>query len=439
MSALSNIPRFEGEKETCKILKPVWDVLTDYLVLFLAVLSVAFGGMQLTSGTFECLAAVHCPGMSRSNMNRSYRNACTAFYSSQKTNIIKGTDVVTDLKSSFQYANFVNSECSKSAIPNFLSYFGFVLFLQAFVLIVLDNLWLKLPVTASVIESFVSLVMECYESPCPNFALTHALSDLPHHADKRPPVDEKTEKTSTVSGNYRFSYDTVTLKDNESDNESDSESDNDETLDTLKDPATISAIKSLYEKVDTLKKNVKSSHKIWQLYLIQAILQAVCALVFLIIDICYMSDLQETMTCRLTQHIPVVHDNFICSHNLAPTFVLGLKVLYLPTLGITLAVYVFIIGWTGIKGKLKSKYVFDAKRLPSMKATFLAEYPSFDHDLGFLLHLLHSYDKSFVVRFAYFLSKKSRRKMKLYFLSERFPNKNESKRNNASHRMKTFC
>jgi hypothetical protein len=79
-----------------------------------------------------------------------YRKVCKAFYSSQKTNIIKRTDVVTDLKSSLYYTNFVNSECSKNAIPNFLAHFWFVLFIEAFVLIVLDNLWLKLPITAPV-------------------------------------------------------------------------------------------------------------------------------------------------------------------------------------------------------------------------------------------------------------------------------------------------
>ena len=416
MFAIGNISRFEGEKVTCKILKPVWDVITDYLVLFLAVLSIGMGGMQLTSGTFECLAVVHCPGMSISNMSDSffshvkYRHYCKAFYSSQTSNVIKGTDVVTDVKSSFQYINFVNSECSKIAVPNFLSYFGFVLFIQAFVLIVLDNLWLRLPVTASVIESFVSLVMECYASPCPNFALTHALSDLRHHADNQPPVDNNIEMTTTVSNDD--SDIPVTMKGNESDN--------DESLDILEDPATISAIKSLYEKVDTLKKNVKSSRKIWQLYLLQAILQVVCAVTFLSVDIYYLTDLQETMTCTLSQHIPVVHANFICSHNLAPAFVLGLRLLYLPTLGITIFVYVFIIVWTVRKWKNKLQYVFDERRLPSLKATILSELPPVDQDLDFLLHLLHSYDKSYVVRFAHFLSRKSKKKMQAYSLRKKY-------------------
>ena len=164
---------------------------------------------------------------------------------------------MTDLEKSIYYANFVNSECRKSAIPNFLGYFGFGLFIQAFVLVVLDNLWLKLPVTASVIERFVSLVIECYASPCPNFALMHALSDLPYRAGDQQLDDNNLKMASIVSSN-----------DDENENENDDKSSNDESheVSILEDHASISAIKSLYEKVDALKKNIKSSSKIWRLY-----------------------------------------------------------------------------------------------------------------------------------------------------------------------------
>ena len=357
MFPIGDISRFEGEKGTCKILKPVWDVITDYLVLFLAMLSIAFAGMEVTSGSFQCLAAVDCPGISRSNISNSllshikYGNACKAFYSSQKTNIIKRTDVVTDLKSSFQYINFVNSKCSKSAIPNFLAYFWFVLFIEAFVLIVLDNLWLKLPTTASIIENFVSLVMECYASPCPNWALTQALSDMPatHNAD-----DQQREGNNFEMANPTFDDDR---------NES-------YEFNILEDPATISSVKALCEKVHTLEENVKSSDKfvkIWQLYLLQSILQVAFAITFFIVDIYYMKDLEETMTCTLTQHIPVAHDYFICSHSLAPAFALGLKLLYLPTLGLALAIFIFITVWTfSRKGKNEFKYDFEEERLPRL-------------------------------------------------------------------------
>ena len=82
---------------------------------------------------------------------------------------------------------------------------------------------------------------------------------------------------------------------------------------------------------------------------------------------------------------------------------------YLPTLGITLGVFIFIIAWTLLrKGKNKFEYIFDEKRLPFLVAIILSDIPSVNRDFGFLLHLLHSYNKLYVVRFAHFLSKKQK-------------------------------
>ena len=313
---------------------------------------------------------------------------------------------MTDLKSSFQYTNFVNSECSKSAIPDFLAYFWFVLFIEAFVLIVLDNLWLKLPTTASVIENFVSLVMECYASPCPNFALTQALSDMParYHADDQQRDENNFEMVNPTSDN---------------------DSDQSYEFNILEDPTSISSIKALCEKVHTLEENVKSSHKfvkIWQLYLLQSIFQVSFAITFFIVDIYYMKDLQETMTCTLTQHIPVTHDYFICSHSLAPAFALGLKWLYLPTLGFALAIFIFITAWTfSRKGKHKFQYDFEEERLPRLVGIELSDIPPVKEDFGFLLHLLHSYNKLYVIRFAHFLSKKNKKKIQAYSLKKKYP------------------
>jgi hypothetical protein len=468
MFALNEIYKFEGEKEKIKILKPLWNVITDYLLVFLAVMSIVFGGMQITSGSFHCLAAVDCPGISRSNVSSSllsqvkYRNACKAFYSSQKTNIIKRTDVVTDLKSSLYYTNFVNSECSKSAIPDFLVYFWFAIFIQAFVLIVLNNLWLKLPNTASVIEDFVSLVIECYASPFPNFVSTQTRVDQqpdstnsetprlvpdnngnqPHEfdnssqnpsrrrADGQQPHRSDIEMATLLPDSNACNQPHDNISQNPSRRHADDQprdtdatempaSDNDGNqpynFNILEDPATISAVKTLYEKVHTFKENVESSQKIWRLYLLQTILQASFAIAFFVFDIYFMKDLKGTMTCTLTQHIPVAHDYFICSHNLAPTYVWGLKVVYLPTLASALAIFIFTIVWTfNRRGKNKFKYDFKNKRLPSPVASMMTDTFPVDKDFGFLLHLLHSYNKLYVVRFAHFLSEKNKKKFQIF-------------------------
>ena len=424
MFALGDISRFKGEKETCKILKPVWDVVTDYLVISLALLSILFAGMEVTSSSFECLAAVDCAGISRPNtsvllshtMNRS---ACKAFYRSQKTNVIKKTVVVTDLQSSLQYVKFINSECSKSAIPDFLAYFWLVLFTEAFVLIALDNLWLKLPITASAIENFVELVMTCYASPIPNYALTQALSDIP--ATRRQAVDHQQSNEIETANLIRAH------------NDSDNECGNDESYEynILEDPAIISAIKTLYEKVQALKKDIKSSHKIvkiWHLYLLQSVLQAIFTFAFIIINAYFMKDLQGTMTCTVTQYIPVPHDYFICSHGLAPAFLWGLHI-YLIILGLCFLIFMGIIGWMvkiiykcrctgGKKCKSRCEYVFRENELPGTK---LADISDEDGDFGFLLHLLHHYNHVYVNRLAHFLSKKNIRKIEIHYVTKYYP------------------
>ena len=148
MIALSELSKqFEGEKIPVKILKPWWDVITDYLVIFLLMVSVLVGGMELTSGSFECLPAVDCPSTSPKNGTllsglTKQHNACTAFHSSRKTSGREAvTTVVTEAKNR-HYVKYVNSECSVTGIHWLTSYFSLLLFAQASILLILDNFWL---------------------------------------------------------------------------------------------------------------------------------------------------------------------------------------------------------------------------------------------------------------------------------------------------------
>ncbi|XP_046862355.1 volume-regulated anion channel subunit LRRC8A-like isoform X2 [Xenia sp. Carnegie-2017] len=173
---------WKGRKVKYKILKPFWDIITDYLVILLAMLSVAVAGMEITSGSFECVAVVDCPHVTKSNLNVTWPQAhlkfpdvCANFYRSQNSNFVARTEVVTDHKVNIIYKSFVNLECRKSAIPKYLSYLWLILFVEALWLLVLNDFWLKLPLTSSVIKTFVDLVMACYDSPSSNFAVTRAL------------------------------------------------------------------------------------------------------------------------------------------------------------------------------------------------------------------------------------------------------------------------
>ena len=154
-------------------LKPFWTVISDYLVKFLLGLSIFFTAMELTV-KFECRPVVDCSAESRHYaLNISivpsqlqHRNICEEYYSSQRAGTVETRkEVVSDIVNALQYSSFINSECSKSATKWFLAYFSLVLFIQAFVLMIIDNLWLKLPPFPSAIEEFTVLVMECNAFP----------------------------------------------------------------------------------------------------------------------------------------------------------------------------------------------------------------------------------------------------------------------------------
>ncbi|XP_028393449.1 uncharacterized protein LOC114517824 [Dendronephthya gigantea] len=156
------------------------------------------------------------------------------------------------------------------------------------------------------------------------------------------------------------------------------------------------------------------------LYLFQAILESIFALIFFTLNICYINDLKETMKCTVAQHIPVPHDYFICSHSLAPAFRLGVYI-YSSVLGLCLLTYIYITGWTVVKvRKNKCEYNFKKEKLPALVGEKLSDMNSVNGDFGFLLHLLHSYSKLYVVRLAHYLSKSNKKKTLAEFLNNKY-------------------
>ncbi|XP_046862450.1 volume-regulated anion channel subunit LRRC8E-like [Xenia sp. Carnegie-2017] len=302
-------------KENFKILKSVWEVIKDYLVILLAMIAVLVAGMEVTSGSFECVPVVNCRNIANNISNASWPQAnlkfssiCRKYYRSQTTSFAERTEVVTDQNINCLYKSFVNSECSKSVIPNYLAYLWIVLFAEALLLFILDNFWLKIPLTSSVIETFVDLVMTCYDSPCPNFEVTFAL----------------------FQSNYKKTSGYVSIPNDGTPNL------NDEfyNLDSLPDSTTTSALKGLYEKVQTLAQNLAIASQ---------------------------------------------------CHNFT---------------------------------SLNQKCAF---KLPQQSFDQLSDIDPICGDLGFLLHLLDSYNKMYVIRFAHFLSKENRKKIDAHTFNIKFP------------------
>ena len=381
MFALTDILNFESENIKSRILKSFWMLVAEYLVKLLVLLSLMFAGMQVTSGSFECLPAVECPDTSRPNSSSlseiEYRNYVCEQYSSQNNNTEK-TYVITDIKTTLQYTKWVNSECSKSAIPTFLAYFWLVLFGQSLALLHIGNLWLKLPQTASVIENFVTCVIECYDIPCCDLEITNILYS-------------PSKKASTAAQHH------------------------------------VSAIKTLHEKVKKLREKMQTN--VFRVYLVQTLIQIICAFIFLGIDLCFANDLKDTINCEISQHNLVPHDYFICSHNLALTFFGGIY-MYIAILGVSIIIYLGIVFWAvNIERKYNCEYHLKETNSQGIK---LCEIPMVKGDLGFLLYMLDHSNTLYVRRFAHFLLQKDKKKQKQYL--EEYARKQVEKNSSSSDR-----
>ena len=108
----------------------------------------------------------------------------------------------------------------------------------------------------------------------------------------------------------------------------------------------------------------------------------------------------------------IVYDYFTCSHN-PSTLLERALVVFLCILGALFTVCISIVSWTIYKVFWIRKYYFKNElnewRLP-------ADLKPAQGDMGFLLHLLHAYNKLYSVQFAIYMSEEHNKKFKTVIL-----------------------
>ena len=410
MLALNNLPKYENEKTT-KILKPWLNVFNDYLVILLLTVPIFVGGMELASGRYICVPAVHCSTSNNAStllLKIKYHNACRVFYSSQKSTDTKGKTitVVTKLKYARDY-DYVNSECRKTALPWFHSYFSLILFSQAFILLLMNNLWLKYPWTASIVNSFYALAEGCYNLPGVHLArllaknneqkylitCTETRQSSPSELELLFLRCGRVQNTSETIPPYCPGEDFVGI-----------------------DLATAVAVRTLCEKIRRFNDYVGTTKQIQYLYLLQAVLQVFLTVTFFILNVQF-NDIKRTAKCSVDEYFPVIYDYFICSHNLS-TLLERALVLFLCILGAFFVFCLTVVLWTIYRVFWTRKYYFEDAlnewRLPR-------DLKPAQGDMGFLLHLLHAYDKLYTVQFAIYMSEEHNRKVKTLILDNEWP------------------
>ena len=264
------------------------------------------------------------------------------------------------------------------------------------------------------------LVVKCYNAPGTSFGLSKVLWNIPadNSADMSP-----TSEGVTSSAQHSDEFEMEKLLDEQQDgipspSLTAPSTDHEPSHDV--DVVTAVCIKTLYEKIKRFKECIKSSKRIRRVYLAQTALQCFLTLVFIIINAVNMPNVQRTIKCNINKvSLPMEYEYFICSHNIVPVFKIAL-VLYLVVLGGALVVFTFILLWTIHKIFKKNSYNFKNK-LGDWITTEAVDLKTAEDDLGFLLQLLHTYNKLYVVRFAIFMSEENEKKLKAFILTKEWP------------------
>ncbi|XP_048586885.1 volume-regulated anion channel subunit LRRC8C-like [Nematostella vectensis] len=314
MFPIEQLARFEASNSVYRLLKPWWDVLTDYLIAAMLVVAVLAGLMQASSGRLVCLPADCRPEINQSAQNVGYSTA--SLYNPNSTSTSKERKVLTNLQDRNQY-DFVEAECNQRAIHWFTSYFPLIVFGEAILLLVVHNFWLKWPYTSGMFECFLKLLTECSNVSGTSLAIANSLwgtevSDLAIKLvsfTKEGDIDFKQlflRQTKEVGVSEQYGV------------ESSSSPDPDE-------------IKGLSESITKFKADFNSTRGITLrlLYAIRAFFQCLLTLAFIVVNACFHEQLKEQINCNTDHIIHEKYSRFTCYNVLSSYFSVTLCIYYI--------------------------------------------------------------------------------------------------------------
>lgn len=431
MFPVEKLSQFESTNASYRILKPWWDVFTDYLSAVMLIIALSAGAMQVLQGNLICLPAAECNlnKVAHNSRNgsipvstsvlRKNRSFCQKYYAWATKDSRMTVTALTKLEDRRQY-DFVDAKCGQEAVHLFASYVPFILFLQAVILVIVDNFWLKFPKTSSTMDHFVKLVLECFNSPGTCLDVSNVLWGT------RISEDAKSNATEDIEQGIGERY---TLLRNKTEEDAlsvqipSTQSDRDSTS-SLELSEAIKA-KTLYEKIRHFQKDVEHQNRqlLVRIYLAQAVMQCVFSLAFLIVNSCFYSSVSSMVKCDIDDIDGAIYgpyDYFKCSYAIAVYFRLTLIIFYFLITPYFL-LCVFICFWTLKMWKFKTPFTFEEVRKLDTEALKLGDIDPAHGDFAFMLHLLNEYNKLYLNRFAVFLSQKNEKNLKDFILSKEWP------------------
>ncbi|XP_048105042.1 volume-regulated anion channel subunit LRRC8C [Alosa alosa] len=390
-----------------RVLKPWWDVFSEYLCIAMLMIGVFGCTVQLTQEKISCLpnrivgptkADVNCNHVREYHANDSLWEF--SITKELKPNVLEvfgrknGLDI-------HQYV-FVNHYCYERAVHWYAKFFPYLVVIHSMIFMVASSFWFKFPGTSSKIELFVNILGKCFDSPW----TTRAISEVSEERG-----EEKLVNWRKGSSMYKINPDRFMGTDGENVTllrsasvVSNPEMKLPEPAASVLDKKEGEQAKALFEKVKKFRTHVEEADLLYKMYVIQTSLKVFKFLLITAYTASLVPNIEIVVKCSVPPDL-TGFDIFCCNHNKANLFS-KLAYCYICFVGVYGLLCIYSLYWL-LHRSLK-EYTFEHVRLE----TGINDIPDMKNDFAFLLHLSDRYDPLYAKRFAVFLSEVSESRLR---------------------------
>ena len=383
MIPITELRYFADTQPAYRILKPWWDVFTDYISIVMLMIAVFGGTLQVTQDKMICLP---CKWIVNKTCETIPLPNLTIPYAPEPKGIKYDLD-------RHQY-NYVDAVCYENKLHWFAKYFPYLVLLHTLIFLACSNFWFKFPRTSSKLEHFVSILLKCFDSPWTTRALSETVVE---ESDPKPPgkmngsMDKKASSVSEdVEASIPMLQRTKRIEQGIVDRS--------ET--GVLDKKEGEQAKALFEKVKKFRIHVEEGDIVYRLYIRQTIIKVIKFVLIICYTAYYVRCIQFSVVCTVDIERLTGYRMYHCAHPLATLFKI-LACFYISLVGVYGLICMYTLFWM-LSRSLK-RYSFESIREESS----YSDIPDVKNDFAFMLHMIDQYDPLYSKRFAVFLSEVS--------------------------------
>ncbi|XP_071329359.1 volume-regulated anion channel subunit LRRC8C [Trachinotus anak] len=383
-----------------RVLKPWWDVFSEYLCIVMLMTGVFGCTLQLTQDKIACLPSHFTsptPEVIDCSHIRNYRENETL----QHTLVKPASPIIQEVfgrKNNLdihQYV-FVNHYCYERFVHWYAKYFPYLVVIHTVIFMVASSFWFKFPGTSSKIDLFVTILGKCFDSPW----TTRALSEVSEERGEERLVSWRRNTISDAPTERRADEEeTVGLLQSSTIKSNPEKKPESQSAPSVLDKKEGEQAKALFEKVKKFRTHVEEADILYLMHVLQTSLKVFKFLVIIIYTAVLAPNIEIVVRCYVPPEL-TGFDIYCCNHNKAHLFS-KLAYCYICFVGVYGLLCIYTLYW--LFHRPLKEYSFEQVRLE----TGINDIPDVKNDFAFLLHLVDQYDALYSKRFAVFLSEVS--------------------------------